>query len=46
MHGFSVPVVTGIPMVCILVGQDVDEVDDGAGAVLECLPSSMSPELR
>lgn len=44
MHGFSVPLATGIPMVCILVGHDVDEVDDGAGAVLECLPSSVCPE--
>lgn len=29
-----------------LVRQDVDEVDDGVGAVLVCLPSSVSPEMR
>lgn len=34
-----------IPVVYILVGQDVDEVDDRAGVVLECLLSSASPEL-
>lgn len=46
MHRSSVPVAAGIPVVCILVGQGVDEVGDGAGKVLECFPSSASPELR
>lgn len=46
MHRFSVPVAAGVPVVCTLVGQDVDEVGDGAGAVLEGLPSNASPELR
>lgn len=46
MNRFSVPVAAGIPMVCTLVGQGVDEVGDGAGTVLECLQCSASPELR
>lgn len=32
MHGPSVPVATGIHTVRTLVGQDVDEADDGESA--------------
>lgn len=46
MHRFSTPVAAGVPMVCVLVGQGVDEAGDGAGAVLECLPSNASPQVR
>lgn len=46
MHGCGVPFAADVPVVCTLVRQDVDEVDDGVGAVLVFLPSSVSPETR
>lgn len=46
MHGCGVPFAADVPVVCTLVRQDVDEVDDGVGVVLVCLPSSVSPETR